>query len=274
MDWFNLAKVYAMQKDYVAAIDACDFALTSKDNDESVLSFKGYCLYDSGEYEKAISVFKDFAEYVNDKSPAYELIAECYVKLENNAEAIKYLHQALQLNPADSNLCYQLSTNYYDMGDTPKALEYLQNAIALNPADAEAYSFMGEIKLELGEIEEAENYLQHSLSIDDVDEETLKLLGDLNTQKEKYTEAIGYYEKALEINAFDIKLTFKLILAHYYAGNLDKVEKLIQQLNETTLQLDDLTDISESNKTELFQAKEMLAKLKDILRNGLNEELQ
>ena len=42
-DWFSLAKVEALLKHYDKAIEACDFALAVKENDESILSFKGYC---------------------------------------------------------------------------------------------------------------------------------------------------------------------------------------------------------------------------------------
>ena len=53
-----------------------------KEDDEAVLSFKGYCYYDSGQYDKAIEQFKEYAEVTKDKSVAYELIGECYIKRE------------------------------------------------------------------------------------------------------------------------------------------------------------------------------------------------
>ena len=273
VDWFNLAKVYALQKDYEKAIDACDFALTIKDDDESILSFKGYCLYDQGAYKEAINIFLEYAKVADEKSIAYELIAECYVKLEQNGEAIKYLNEALSLSPESANLYYQLATNYYDMGNTPKATECLTRTLELDPEDAEALAFMGEIKVSEEKPDEARQYLMRSYEIDSSNIDVLTLLGDIATQQEDAEGSIPYYEKALEINPYDVKLIFKLILAHYNVGNQDKASSLIKHLDESTLKIDDIEEISEENKTELKQTKEMLDKLKNILRNNLNENL-
>ncbi len=273
VDWFNLAKVYALQKKYEKAIDACDFALTTKDDDENILSFKGYCLYDQGSYREAIDVFLEYAKVADEKSIAYELVAECYVKLEQNGEAIKYLNEALSLSPESSNLYYQLATNYYDMGNTPKTIECLIKTLEIDPEDAEALVFMGEIKVDEKKLDEAKQYLVRAFKIDSSNIDVLTLLGDIATEQEDIEESILYYEKALEINPYDVKLIFKLILAHYNTGNQDKAASLIKHLDESTLKIDDIEEISEENKNELKQTKEMLDKLRNILRKNLDENL-
>ena len=48
---------------------------------------------------------------------------------------------------------------------------------------------------------------------------------------------------------------------------------MIGQLDETTLQIDNIEDISEENRKELEQTKEIIDKLKKILKEGLNEDL-
>ena len=48
---------------------------------------------------------------------------------------------------------------------------------------------------------------------------------------------------------------------------------MIRQLDETTLQIDNIEDISEENRKELEQTKEIIDKLKKILKEGLNEDL-
>lgn len=48
---------------------------------------------------------------------------------------------------------------------------------------------------------------------------------------------------------------------------------MIGQLDETTLQIDNVEDISEENRKELEQTKEIIDKLKKILKEGLNEDL-
>lgn len=272
-DWINLAKIYALLKDFPKAVDACDFALTSKENDEGALSFKGYCLYDLEDYTGAIETFKEFSRQVDEKSVAYELIAECYIKLEQNAMAITYLNMAYELNPESPNICYQLAANHYDMGNTPMCIEFLNKTISLNPEDADALSFLGEISLNDSKTDEALGYFLKALSFDPTNASILTYLGDISTTKNNQTDAVGYYEKALQTEPFDVKLMFKLILAHYNSGNQEKAANLIKHLDEVTLQVDDLSEISDDNRTEILKAKEMLDKLKNILRNHLNEDI-
>lgn len=42
--WVNLGKLYSMQEEFIKAIDAFDFALAIKDNDQDVLKMKAHCL--------------------------------------------------------------------------------------------------------------------------------------------------------------------------------------------------------------------------------------
>ena len=70
-----------------------------------------------------------------------------------------------------------------------------------------------------------------------------------------------------------IFITFKLILAHFNSGDQEKAVNMIGQLDETTLQIDNVEDISEENRKELEQTKEIIDKLKKILKEGLNEDL-
>ena len=93
------------------------------------------------------------------------------------------------------------------------------------------------------------------------------------SQNTDYNTAISYYDRALSIDIYNVKLTFKLILAHFNSGNQEKAVDMIKQLDETTLQVDDIENISEENRKELEQTREIIDKLKTILKKSLNEEL-
>ena len=64
-----------------------------------------------------------------------------------------------------------------------------------------------------------------------------------------------------------------MILAHFNSGDQEKAVNMIRQLDETTLQIDNIEDISEENRKELEQTKEIIDKLKKILKEGLNKDL-
>lgn len=273
VDWFNTAKIHALKKDYDKAVDACDFALTAKEGDETILSFKGYCLYDNENYAQAIEVFKELLDVIEDKSMIYELIAECFTKLEKNEDAIRYLDKALSYTPDNANLYYQQASNYYDLGDISNAIQRLRKSIELEPKDADALAFLGEIYVEIKEFTEGKKFLEQSAKLNPENQDVLVLLGDLASQNSDYNTAISYYEQALSTDIYNVKLTFKLILAHFNSGDQEKAVNMIGQLDETTLQIDNVEDISEENRKELEQTKEIIDKLKKILKEGLNEDL-
>lgn len=273
IDWFNIAKVRALKKDYDKAVDACDFALAIKESDETILSFKGYCVYDKGDYIQAIEIFKELLNITEDKSMIYELIAECYTKLEKNQEAIQYLNEALISTPNNANLYYLQASNYYDMGNIPQALECLHKCVEIDSEDADALAFLGEIYIEIKNFEEAKIVLEQSINLKSDNNEVLILLGDLASQESDYKAAISYYEQALSVNSYEVKLIFKLILAHFNSGNQEKAVSLIKQLDETTLQIGNIEKISEENRRELKQTKEILDKLRKILGESLDEKL-
>ena len=272
IDWFNSAKIYALKKDYERAIDACDFALTAKEGDETILSFKGYCLYDNENYAQAIEVFKELLPLIDDKSMTYELIAECYTKLGKKHDAIQYLDQALSYTPDNANLYYQKASNYYDLGDIPQSIRCLQKNIELDPTDADALAFLGEIYMEIGNFKDAETILEQSIEIKPENQEVLILLGDLSIQNSDYDKAIEYYKSALLSDSYNVKLVIKLTLAYFNAGNQEKTIEMIKQLDSTFQQIENIKNLTEKDRKELGEVREMIDKLKKSLNENRNEE--
>lgn len=272
-DWLNLAKIYAIKKDYEKSIEACDFALAIDETDINALSFKGYCLYDSKRYKEAIEIFKEYAVSEGNKSVAYELIAECYSVLKKPEEAIIYLLKALETNPEDVEICYQLATNYYEAGDINMAIEFLKKAIAIDDKDSTLFSFLGEIYLKQKNFKPAEDLLKKAVVLDAENEDAYMLLGDLKSMEDMPEEAIPFYQKVLDITPYNIKATLKLILAEYNSGNQVKAASLIKYLDDVILQEENTSKIPDDEKENIMQAKSMLDTLRDILRNNLGEKI-
>ena len=237
-DWFSLAKVEALLKHYDKAVEACDFALAVKENEESIISFKGYCYYDSGQYEKAIEQFLEYESITKEKSVAYELIGECYVKLDDNNNALKFFHKALDIEPSNSNICYQLATCYYELGDIQKAVVYLRDTLSLDSRDDEAHSFLGEILLQEGDYEEAYYHLSKSLELNEDDMETMKLKGEACLHLEYYEEAVSVFETVLREDSYDLHCRLKLALAYAKMGDDANAERQIQIIDQMSQSAD------------------------------------
>ena len=270
-DWFSLAKVEALLKHYDKAIEACDFALAVKEDDEAVLSFKGYCYYDSGQYDKAIEQFKEYAEVTKDKSVAYELIGECYIKREDYNNALTYFHKALEADPANSNICYQLATCYYDLGKIREAIIYLQDTISLDERDDEAHSSLGEIFLQVGDYEKAYRHLSRSLALNANDRETLRLKGVACLHLENYKEAIEAFEEVLQGDMYDLQTRFNLVLAyarnHNEAAAAHQVE-LIDKMAHTF----DFSELPAEEQQQWKNVQTAIQSLKEFLLGSIKPD--
>ncbi len=268
-DWFSLAKVEALLKHYDKAIEACDFALAVKENDESILSFKGYCYYDSGEYEKAIEQFTEYAAVTKDKSVAYELIGECYIKKEEFDNALVFFHKALELDPSNSNICYQLATCYYDLGRTKESIVYLQDTLSLDERDDEAHSFLGEILLREGDYERAYRHLTRSLELNRDDKETLRLKGEACLRLEYYKEAAEAFESVLQTNAYDLQTRFNLVVAYARNGNEAEAEQQIAIIDNMSHTFD-FGDLPHEEQQRWKHVQEAIQSLKDFLLRNID----
>ena len=267
-DWFSLAKVEALLKHYDKAIEACDFALAVKEDDEAVISFKGYCYYDSGQYDKAIEQFKEYATVTKDKSVAYELIGESYIKQEDYNNALTYFHKALEADPGNSNICYQLATCYYDLGKVREAIVCLQDTISLDERDDEAHSFLGEIFLQIGDYEKAYRHLSRSLALNADDRETLRLKGVACLHLGNYEEAIEAFEKVLKEDMYDLQTRFNLVVTYARNGNEAEAEHQVEMIDKMAHTFD-LSELPPEEQKQWKNVQTAIQSLKDFLLGNI-----
>ena len=231
-DWFSLAKVEALLKHYDKAVEACDFALAVKENEESIISFKGYCYYDSGQYEKAIEQFLEYESITKEKSVAYELIGECYVKLDDNNNALK--------------------------------------SLSLDSRDDEAHSFLGEILLQEGDYEEAYYHLSKSLELNEDDMETMKLKGEACLHLEYYEEAVSVFETVLREDSYDLHCRLKLALAYAKMGDDTNAERQIQIIDQMS-QSADFSGLPNEKSQQWKNVHGAIQSLKRFLLNHIDD---
>lgn len=73
------------------------------------------------------------------------------LRKEKNFEgAINYYRKALDLNPADDHVHFNIARAYFDKGDHDKCLSYLDHALGINPAFEEAAKFRAYIARSAG----------------------------------------------------------------------------------------------------------------------------
>ena len=272
-DWFALAKLHARSKDYDRAIEACDFALAIDGDDESIIAFKGYCLYDNGDYKGAVEQFEQFLHCTSDKAVAYELIAEAYGRMEQHELAIENLLKAVALNDRSHDLYYQLAVNHYYMGGVDEAISYLRKAIACDDNDDEAHVFMGELLLQKEEYEEAYIHLLRTELTPVADTVPATALADVCIQLQRYDEAIKVLEILLEQEPYEPHYLFDIILCYLQIGEYEAAARWVAQSDELSHDTAKIEQLDGSSRKAWNAIRMRIDELRNILSVYLDKKL-
>jgi tetratricopeptide (TPR) repeat protein len=98
----------------------------------------------------------------NEPHKAMAILLKCEGKV---AEAIEYLHRAIEIDPSDSSSYYQLAVVHYELNDSNKAVKFLIRAVKHNPQFVDAYVLLGALLQEHGKLEEAEKCLRRAIEL-------------------------------------------------------------------------------------------------------------
>jgi tetratricopeptide (TPR) repeat protein len=119
---FQLATVYERQKDYDRAETLFQELLKENPKNATVLNYVGYMLADRG------------------------------VRLD---EAVRYVEQALEIEPANGAYLDSLGWAYFKLNDLEKAEKYLLQAVELVKNDPVMYDHLGDLYYRMGQLEKA-----------------------------------------------------------------------------------------------------------------------
>jgi tetratricopeptide (TPR) repeat protein len=129
--------------------------------------------------------------------------------------AAESYRKALQLNPRDAKLHYNLSLALDKLGDLDSEQRELSRSIELDPDLAVAQNALGLLALRSGQQAEAEKRFKKTLAIDSTYSEADSNLGVLYSQQGKDAEAASLFQEAIRSDPKFIKahVNFGLLLA-------------------------------------------------------------
>ena len=137
-----------------------------------------------------------------------------FVKPTNTVEKER-LEKAIEMNPTEPTLYYNVGVMNMDQKKTDEAIQYFKKAIELNPNYGDAYNNIGAAIIE-----------KAAPIIDEMN----KSLSDFNKydklqqrQFEIYRESVPYYEKAFELNKSSINVVQTLMGLYENLGMDDKL---------------------------------------------------
>jgi len=144
--------------------------------------------------------------------------ANVYYAMGNNVKFKEKLEEAVQINPSDYVLHYNIGVMKSDLKDFDGAIESYKKAIALKADYGDAYNNIGAAILEkaLPLVEEMNKSLNDFNKYDKLQAKQMEL----------YKEALPYFEKAFEINSTNINVVQTLRGIYEQLGMYDKSKEM------------------------------------------------
>ena len=132
MYYFNRANVNLRMNNYEGVIDDCGRALKLNENNNLYYIIRGHAEYYLEDYDSAINDYKMGVSKGYSKASAYNMIAQCYLKLHNYQKAMSYVNRAIKISDnKDGVIIDTRGEIYLAQNDLMSALSDFNRAIQL-----------------------------------------------------------------------------------------------------------------------------------------------
>lgn len=200
----------------------------SADNKDEVLYNIGISFEDRGQFEIALTYFKEaYKQNSENISVLYDLAysSERAGLLE---DSILYYNKYLDEDPFSENVWYNLAIVYTLLGKVEVALQAYDYAIALNEGFSSSYYNKGNLLFNEERYEESLNVYLEFLELEPQNVEIYNYIGECYIKLNNNDDAILYLRKGLEINPLSPDLRHNLANAYSNKGNLDMALENVQ----------------------------------------------
>ncbi len=184
-------------------------------------------------------------------------------------EAVKYLHQALSLDPLHFPSFYLLGVAYFKKENWVEARKYFEEAVRLKPSEPDPHSYLVTVYQNLGLIDEA---IEEYKKIDELDKNfnSSFTLANFYFEKNELETALGYIQEAILQNmqsasAFNIQGAILSKLGRYSEAILSFQNSLHVDPNNVIAGIN--LGVTYINTKELDKARQILTKFLSLTQD-------
>jgi tetratricopeptide (TPR) repeat protein len=183
---FQLAAIYERQKDYERA-ESVFMGILESNPDNTEVKFRLAAVYErKKDYGRAESLFKEVIKANPQNAGALNyfgyMLADRGIRLE---EAIRYVQEALALDPDNGAYLDSLGWAYFKLNDLENAEKYLLQADRYVKDDPVIYDHLGDLYHKLGDRKKAREYWNRSIQTGAEPEDIQKIRGKLDMLQER-----------------------------------------------------------------------------------------
>lgn len=271
LEWFKAIELYIYLSEIQKAFDAIEYALAIDPENSDALYYKAYCFVEQGNYNEAIAILKHLDKSRNED--IYILLATCYTKMGKFKESDNVIEESLLRYPQNAKKIYIMAQNRYKTTNDYRAvIDMLKQAEELEPYSSDILYMLAKIYYECEEYEKAKEALikfEHS-DYDECDVRGYILSGDIEVKRGFLDSALKYYKKAFAIDKYDVDTCLKMIYTYSELHDIENMQNTINHV-ENLLSDANIESLSNEEQMRIFNLRSAIEKIKDILRNHIDE---
>ncbi|MFX1476743.1 MAG: tetratricopeptide repeat protein [Promethearchaeota archaeon] len=149
------------------------------------------------------------------------------IECRNNKEyekSLKFLEDALQINPNSTHVLIEIGRTYSEMGNFKVAIETFEEVLDINPNVSMAYNNIGWIYYKKEEYDKAVKYYEDALKVqsyNSIAANNICVIANDYRAKKQYDKALELYKLTLGYAPKDITALINLGIVHGELGDFD-----------------------------------------------------
>jgi Tfp pilus assembly protein PilF len=202
------------------------------DSDEA-LYLLGFVLHRENKASESLETYTKAAALKTPTADDLKIVGLDYVLLNDYANAIKWLENAVELDPQNKDSWYYLGRAYYSRSLLPQARKAYLTVLDLDPRDARAENNIGLILESEAKPNEAlvayRKAIEWQAGSTHQSEQPYLNLGNLLLELDQVSEAVAPLEKAVELGASNASSHLKLGTAYLRTSRLPDAHRELEK---------------------------------------------
>jgi Flp pilus assembly protein TadD len=189
--------------------------------------------YTKGDYDGAVTEFKRslaLSPFSDNSSEAYNYLAQAYLQLGKNDEAIKTYQQAIQASPTDDTFHLSLGDIYFKAGNIKEAQAEYVKAVQRNSTSPDNHYSLGQSYLTSGQLAKAKEQFTMVTQIARTSPTGFYGLGQVFRQSGQYKDAIAQLKNAVAMNKTFANAFLELGYTYADMGDMENAQKQVETL--------------------------------------------
>jgi superkiller protein 3 len=219
-------------KRYGEAAQKAEIALQKFPDDEFMLLATADAQADAENVARAVEIYESLAR-LRPGAAGYQIaLAENYLRLERDAEALGAARKAIELEPNNPLAYFYSGKIYFELGQHDEAAGAFQKTVELAPQKTDALYYLGISENRRGKTVEAIAAMRKAVALAPQDFEYLRELGTMLNSDARYEEAIVPLKKAVALDPKNFETVTALGLALFEAAHYEEALSILQKADQ------------------------------------------